>query len=142
MPAGQPTKFNKKIQGQIKVVALKGFTDAEIAAAIGVTETTINNWKIAHSKFFESLKEYKIKADKEVERSLYERACGYSHPEDKIFNDQGTPLIVPTVKHYAPDTTAGIFWLKNRQPGKWRDKQDLNITGDMDIKVAKYADSK
>jgi len=37
-------------------------------------------------------------------------------------------LIVPTVKHYPPDTTAAIFWLKNRQPAKWREKQEVETT--------------
>jgi hypothetical protein len=53
---------------------------------------------------------------------------GYSAPEDKIFNNDGKPLIVPTVKNYPPDTTAVIFWLKNRRPDEWRDKIDHGIS--------------
>ncbi len=59
---------------------------------------------------------------------MYERATGYSHAEDKIFNDGGEPLIVPTTKHYPPDATSAIFWLKNRQPAKWRDKTEHGFT--------------
>jgi len=136
MPAGQPTKLTYKMKGQIKLLALKGFTDVEMAGAVGVTERTINNWKKQQPKFFQSLKDWKAEADLKVEKSLYERAMGYEHPEDKIFNDGGEPLIVPTTKHYPPDTTAIIYWLKNRKKADWKDKteQDVNIK-DARIKV-------
>ena len=49
---------------------------------------------------------------------------GYEHKEDKIFNNNGEALVVGTTKYYAPDTTAAIFWLKNRQPELWRDKPE------------------
>jgi len=127
MPAGQPTKFNEEMQRQSLLLAIKGFTDKEIAQVLGITEQTLNNWKKAQPKFFESLKIAKEDADRKVERSLYERACGYEHPEDKIFNNAGKALIVCTVKHYPPDPTSMIFWLKNRQPKKYSDRQELDI---------------
>lgn len=49
-----------------------------------------------------------------VESKLFERIKGYSHPEDKIFVYEGLPITVPTTKHFAPDTTAIIFYLKTR----------------------------
>ena len=67
--------------------------------------------------------------------SLYHRAKGYSHPAVKILSvaqGAGQPSEVqevPYTEHYAPDTTAAIFWLKNRQPKKWRDKQEVEHTG-------------
>ena len=125
---GQPSKFNDYKELLIKL-AKYGLTDKQMADVIGVTEQTINNWKLRNADFFESLKENKKIADAQVVKSLFERATGYSHEEDKIFNDNGKPLIVPTVKHYAPDTTAAIFWLKNRDPENWRDKQDLELAG-------------
>lgn len=106
---------------------LLGATDAKLGDFFGVTEQTINNWKGAHPSFFESLKKGKAMADAMVAKSLFERATGYSHPEAKIFNNNGEEMIVDTVKHYAPDPTAAIFWLKNRQPSMWRDKQDLSL---------------
>ncbi len=126
---GRPSRFSAKIQDIIKLLARRGFTDAEMAKCLEITQRTLDNWKKKYSGFFQSLKDWKNEADHEVERSLYERACGYSHPEDKIFNDNGSPLIVPTIKHYPPDTTAGIFWLKNRKKSEWRDGHDLNIKG-------------
>jgi len=129
MPGGQPTKFNEKVRRQAMVLAAKGFTDKEMAEVFDVKEQTINNWKRAHPKFFESLKESKLKADRLVERALYERACGYSYQEERICNTSGGPEVVKTTKHYPPDPVSMIFWLKNRQPDNWSDKKqvDLNI---------------
>jgi DNA-binding XRE family transcriptional regulator len=118
----------------IKLLAEKGFTDAEMAQVFDVTEQTFNNWKKQRPEFFESLKEWKLKADEEVERALFERAKGYSHPEDKIFNNNGEPLIIPTVKHYPPETAACVVWLANRQPNKW--KKDPGESGGTSQQIA------
>lgn len=131
---GQPSKF-EKVKDIVIRLAKYGLTDKQMAEIIGVTEQTVNNWKKANPSFFESLKSEKEIADAKVERSLFERATGYSHAEDKIFNDNGKPLVVPTIKHYPPDTTAAIFWLKNRKPAEWRDRQDIEHSGGISIKV-------
>ena len=60
---------------------------------------------------------------------LFHRATGYEHPEDDIKSVNGEIVITPTVKHYPPDTTAAIFWLKNRRPDLWRDKVESALTG-------------
>ena len=108
----------------------------KLADFFNVTEQTINNWKLAREGFFESLKKGKLLADAKVASALYHRALGYEHEEDKIFQFEGEPVIVPTIKHYPPDTTAAIFWLKNRRPSAWRDRQDINVTGDMSADVS------
>ena len=133
--AGRPTKFKEEYIELVYKLCLLGATDKEMADILGVTEQTFNNWKIDYPRLFESIKEGKEAADANVANRLYQRAMGYQHPEDKIFNDNGEPLIVPTVKHYPPDPTAAIFWLKNRQPQKWRDKQeiDTNISGGIEV---------
>jgi len=118
-------------------MASYGMTDKQMADVVGVSEQTVNNWKLKDPNFFESLKAEKEIADARVERSLFERATGYSHPEDKIFNDNGTPLVVQTVKHYPPDTTAAIFWLKNRKPKEWRDRQELEHSGEISMPIIK-----
>ena len=50
---------------------------------------------------------------------------GYSHENEKIFCHQGAVTRVSTIEHYPPDTTAAIFWLKNRQTAHWRDKKEV-----------------
>ena len=131
---GRPSKF-EQVKDMLYKMASYGMTDKQMADVVGVSEQTVNNWKLKDPNFLESLKAEKEIADARVERSLFERATGYSHAEDKIFNDNGTPLVVPTVKHYAPDTTAAIFWLKNRKPREWRDKQDIEHSGGISIDV-------
>jgi len=125
---GQPTKFVPEFTEQVRELCLLGATDEQIGRFFKVTETTINNWKITFPDFFESIKSAKEQFDLEVASSLKHRALGYSHKTEKIFNASGQPLIVETVEHYPPDTTAAIFWLKNRQPKQWRDKIEQDIT--------------
>lgn len=126
---GRPMKYNEQIPEQAYKLCLLGAKDAEIADFFGVDVTTIDRWKVKYPDFCGALKRGKDEADAVIAESLYHRAKGYSHPEDKIFNDGGEPLIVPTTKYYPPDTVACIFWLKNRQRGKWRDKVEQEITG-------------
>ena len=133
--AGRPSSFKPEYIEQAYKLCLLNATDKQMADIFGVSEVTFNEWKHKHPEFLESLKEGKEIADSRVGESLFQRACGYSHPEDKIFNDNGKPLIVPTIKHYPPDTTACIFWLKNRQPDKWRDRQELGGIGGGDLKI-------
>lgn len=126
--AGRPTKYKPEFNRQAEKLCLLGSTDKDIAGFFEVDESTINRWKIEYPEFCESIKRGKISADANVASRLYKRAIGYEHDEDKIFNNNGEPLIVPTIKHVQPDTTAAIFWLKNRQPARWRDKQEVDVT--------------
>lgn len=126
MPAGRPSKYKSEYKDQAYKLCLLGATDAEMANFFDVDEATINRWKLDHKDFCESIKKGKIEADANVADRLYKRACGYEHPETITASFQG--MITDTkevTKHYAPDPTAAIFWLKNRQRDKWRDKQDI-----------------
>jgi len=69
----------------------------------------------------------KTDADARVEASLYHRALGYSYDSEevRVLRD-GQVIRVPIRVHMPPDTTAGIFWLKNRQPERWRDRHELD----------------
>ena len=126
---GRPSKFKPEFEHQVKTLAELGATDAQIAQCFGVTEQTLNNWKKSHPRFFESLKSAKEIADERVEQSLFNRALGFSHPEEKIFCDKGDVVRAGTMKQYPPDTTACIFWLKNRKSGEWRDKIETEHSG-------------
>lgn len=125
---GRPSKFDGLDRTQAEKLARAGWTDAQMADFFGVTTQTWDNWKKKDPEFFGALKDWKAEADHRVERSLYERAIGYEHPEDKIFQHGGEPVIVPTTKRYPPDTTAAIFWLKNRMRVEWRDRQEVEHT--------------
>lgn len=131
MSAGRPTDYSSKYCEQARKLCLLGATDAELADFFGCCEATIANWKLAHPEFLESIKEGKDQADAEVASKLFHRATGYSHGAVKIVADAktGAQHVVPYTEHYPPDTAAAIFWLKNRQRGKWRDKTDTELTG-------------
>lgn len=78
--------------------------------------------------FMRAIKKGREEADANVGKSLYQRACGYSHPEDKIHvTKDGDVITIPTTKHYPPDATSCIFWLKNRRPDQWREKKEVTI---------------
>ena len=129
MAGGRPSKYKPEFAEQAYKLCLLGATDAKIADFFEVNEDTVNKWKKDYPEFSESLKRGKDDADAVIAQSLFHRAKGYSHPEDKIFNDDGNAMVVPTIKHYPPDTTACIFWLKNRQRDKWRDRTETELTG-------------
>lgn len=122
----RPTRYKADFVGQAVKLCRLGATDKELAEFFGVTEKTINNWKSAHPEFLQSLKDGKQLADAEVADKLFQRAIGFSHPDVHISNYQGEVTITPITKHYAPDPTSMIFWLKNRRPDLWRDKPEAN----------------
>lgn len=130
-PAGRPSKFKPEyIEQAAKLCEKFALTDKELADYFDVTEKTLNNWKRDYPEFLQSLKFNKDLADERIEKSLYHRAKGYSHDAVKIsVNAQGMETITPFTEHYPPDTTAAIFWLKNRKPKEWRDKTDHELTG-------------
>ena len=126
---GRKSAYTPALAILAEKVARLGATDAEIADVFGVGVTTLNRWKKAHVEFADALKKGKTISDARVVEALYHRAVGYSHDAVKIMQFQGTPVVVPYTEHYPPDTTACIFWLKNRQPQEWRDKQQIEHSG-------------
>jgi hypothetical protein len=135
-PVGRPSLYQLAYAEQARKLCLLGATDAELADFFGVQESTINNWKLDHPEFLESVKEGKELADANVADRLYQRATGYEHDAVKILTvsqgeNQGAAVEqVPYVERYPPDTAAAIFWLKNRQKGKWRDRIDHQVGAD------------
>lgn len=131
--AGPPSTFKPEYAEQARKLCLLGATDKELADFFEVVESTINKWKLDHIEFSESIKKGKEHADAEVAEKLFKRALGYEHAEDDIRAVNGEIIITPTTKHYPPDTTAAIFWLKNRQKDKWRDKQEIEHSGEVSL---------
>lgn len=136
---GSPSTIDKISKEKIKKLALAGWTDAQIADLFGFTAKGFQDYRAKHQKFFLSLIDWKREADAKVERCLYQRAIGYkirevhferitlgglpkqvdeSHVEETKVEAFKTRVIE---KEVAPDVTAQQFWLKNRQPDKWRE---------------------
>lgn len=145
-PEGRPSKFKPEYVKQAFKLALLGSTDKQLADFFEVSEATVHNWKIEHPEFLESLKAGKQTADTGVAKSLFKRAMGFKFDEltyedilDTRVDHMGEVTRVPVTKIKTvrkliiPDTTAQIFWLKNRRPDMWRDKQEHEHKGKIDI---------
>jgi len=119
--------------------AREGLSDEQIANNIGIRTSTYYVWLKKHSDISEAIKKGKEVADYEVENAMFKRAIGYEYEETKTYisdsDGKRQKRVEKTVKHIAADTTAQIFWLKNRRPDKWKDKQDIEHSGDVNNQV-------
>lgn len=111
MPGGRKSKYDPTMIPTVEMWARDGLTEVEIALKLGIGHTAFNDWKRKIPEFANALKTNKEAADARVEKALYTKALD-------------------------GDTTAQIFWLKNRQPAKWRDKRDLRVEGQIVIEAA------
>jgi hypothetical protein len=129
---------------------LLGATNETLAEFFGVCPATIKKWMKKYPSFGESVKRGKLMADMNVAASLYKRAIGYTYQQvvsesvqisatqtesEKVANPVATFLpedmedmriVRVTTREAIPDVRAQIFWLKNRQPELWRDKQEVD----------------
>jgi len=125
-PSGFKTEFVEQAK---KLAAILGAIDTEVAAFFGVSERTVNRWKLDHPAFAKALVAGKAVANKRVEKSLYQRAVGFEHEAEEVFCTAGKVTRVKTVKKYPPDTGAIVFYLCNRDPGNWKQKNQTEHTG-------------
>ncbi len=123
-PRGRPSDYRPEYAKQAAKLCSQGYTDGEIADFFGISRQTLYRWQHQFPDFCVTLKAAKDIPDDRTERSLYERANGYSQEAVKIFMPAGAsePVCAKYIERFPPDTTAAIFWLKNRRPDQWRDK--------------------
>lgn len=126
---GRPSKYEPTFSKQAEKLCALGATDEDLAEFFDVSIRTIANWKSRYQDFLQALKGGKDSSDDRVERSLYQRAVGYTFDSEKVFNNRGEIVRAKTREHCPPDVTAQIFWLKNRRPEEWRDKSHHELTG-------------
>lgn len=142
MAGGRPSAFKAEYVEQAQKLCRLGSTDEDLADFFKVSIRTISNWKSEHAEFLQALKGGKDEADDRVERSLYQKAVGYTFDAVHFSSFQGAVTATPYREHVAPDTTAAIFWLKNRRKENWRDRHE--VTGadgtPLMIAVTRFAD--
>lgn len=137
-------KYHKWIteEGLLKIEgwARDGLVDEQIAHNIGIARTTLYDWSNKHSDISDALKRGKEVTDRQVENALFKRALGYKYIEttkEPVMNPKTGQfefvISKEVIKEVAGDTTAQIFWLKNRKPIEWRDKKDVNLTTDKSL---------
>lgn len=123
---------------EIQGWAMSGITDEQIADNLGVAASTLYEYKKKYPEFSEALKKGKDIADAQVVNALFKLATGFSYSEETT---TAIGEVVSIQRYSKPNTTAAIFWLKNRQPDKWRDKSEVKadisqtviFTGEDDI---------
>ena len=113
-----------------------GLTDDEVAEHLGVAVRTVHRWKDKHPEFKKALIETKALLDSRVELSLYRRALGYRYTEVEVTLEGGEVVKrVEREKEVLPDVSAIRLWLINRDAANWRDKQDVEHSGTIEIHI-------
>jgi len=143
--SGRPKALTNKDKEKIVRLAKFGFTDDQISEVFGITKQTLNNYKKYDPVFFDSLKASKLLADVDVIDSLYKRALGMKVKEEKAMSvsdgHMGAHIEkVEVWKELPPDPTSMIFWLKNRQPDKFREKVEHFSEQEISVTVTKHKD--
>lgn len=116
--------------------ARDGLTDEQIAHNLGISKVSLYKYMDEHVELFELIKKSKEVVDREVENALLKNALGYETEEvTEEFDANGNLISSKRIKkRVAPNTTAQIFWLKNRKPADWRDKKDVDVAGEIKTK--------
>ena len=121
---GQPTSYKTEYRALARNYCLLGATNEELARFFEVSPRTIDNWIAAHTEFAEAVRDGRLYADAEIASRLYERGMGWVQTIERRELYRGEEKIITTTVHYPPDTNACMFWLRNRQPKKWRHRVD------------------
>lgn len=132
---GRPSLYRPEYAVQGRKLALLGATDEELASFFEVSPATIDNWKATQPEFLGSLKDGKASADADIADRLHQRAMGFefdkavpikvkevTYKDGKRVKETERVEVVTVHEVVPPDTTACIFWLKNRKSAQWRDK--------------------
>lgn len=134
---GRPSPYKQEFVERVRALASQGATIAEVAADLHVSCQTIYVWQNKYPDFYEALKVPAAKADERVELSLWQRANGYTLKQIKPMLPKGAtkPIFVEYEEKIPPDPTSMIFWLKNRQPKRWRDRPEDKDDGQTTIVI-------
>lgn len=133
---GAKPVYAQQLVDDAKHMAAAGATDFEIIEELGIHRNTYYRWRHEHPEFAEAVANAKEAIDERAERSLYERAVGYTYRSEKIFQNDGSVIRAPVVEHVPPDVGALTLWLKNRQPHKWRDRKEIDLSGEVVVSDA------
>jgi len=130
---GRKTKYTNKFPGRVEIMARGGMIEVDMAAELGVSVKTFEDYKKRYPLFLQSLKKGKETVDDIVVAKLLTRALGYEYDEivkERILANGKKSNVMAitkvTTKHVHPDVTAMIFWLKNRRPEEWREQKHVD----------------
>lgn len=127
---GRPTKYDPTYAAIARGMTRMGATTFDLAVEFGVHTDTIHQWRVTHEDFSEALKIRKGEYDDRVEKSLAERAVGYTRHSEKVtILKDGTVIRTPIVEHIPPDPGAAKMWLSARRAKEWNEAKKLEISG-------------
>lgn len=115
----RPSKYKAEYVKIAQKMCEMGATVADLSFAFEVAESSIRLWAVKNKAFSAALRIGREPADDKVERAVFERAIGYSHPDMDIRVVEGQIIQTPITKHYPPDMKAALGWLYNRKPDSW-----------------------
>lgn len=127
--------YNPDMCRQAKMLAKMGATNNEIAEFLGISVPCFYRWRHIHPELASAVRLGKAEADRRVEESLYMRAVGYTYESEKLMAvamGQGLGSEVQrhvTKEHVIPDVKAAVHWLNNRNPDKWKNRQETTHDG-------------
>ena len=127
----RPSKYFTAVQPKLETIAgwaKNGLSHEQIARNLGVAESTFYEYKKQYPELAEALKRGAEDAILEVENALFKNACGFYYDEE-VACKNGT--VVKVTKYSKPNTTSMIFFLKNKAPDKWRDRQEHDVNANV-----------
>jgi hypothetical protein len=143
-PRGRPSSFKPEYTEQVEKLCKLGTTDRDLCLFFNVSPQTVENWKKTYPEFFLALMKGKQEADANVAEAMYKNATGYDYYEEqavklretsyvdgKVSNVREYVDVVMVKRHQPADTTAQIFWSKNRRPDLWRDVKKIDPEPEM-----------
>lgn len=127
---GRPPVYDRKFAKTAQKLCRLGATNADLADAFAVDIRTIQRWLVSHDDFCHAIKIGKDAANQRVNRSLFERAVGYTFDSVHFSSYEGNVTQTPYREHVPPDIGAIVWWQKNREPDLWRERRgDDNPAG-------------
>lgn len=142
---GRSVKYDETFPLKAQDYARRGMIDMQIARKLGIARSTYYDYQKQFPEFSEAIKKGKMPVDIEVENALLKRAKGFEYEEVHVEykptgkEDEETkkrPTLIKKIKKFiVPDTAACAFWLKNRRPKLWKDRHDVDVSGNVNIKV-------
>jgi transposase-like protein len=152
--------YAKEIDKKLPIVegwARDGATIEQIAINIGIRRETLYKWMRQYPELKEAIDKGREITDRRVENALYNNAMGQEVWEETQelrpivikgeiqYNEDGTikaeMVTVERKKKFIPGSaTAQIFWLKNRKSNVWRDKQEVQHSGNIGLDVSYLSD--
>lgn len=134
---GRPSLYDPiKTPALAKKYALLGLTDIEISGALDISEDTFYAWKRKYPAFSEGVNEGKLYADAEIANSVYNRARGMTVKSTKAVALRDRVEVVEVEDFLPPDVAAARYWLNNRQPNRWQDRKNVEVSGGIEHTIA------